>query len=194
MTGRVGVNPGYVPGRDPEYPSASRAQALGPLATIRDLGTVSAGEQPFLTNDYEYIELPDFILDGYDAEDCFALTVVGDSMTDDGTRDSIAEGSIAVFHEHLQPEAGEIVAAWLDDPEHGELRVLKVHRPDNGFITLHSFNHKMKPIIVSPDADFRIFGVYLGAWNPGPRLRHRTGTRALRAQVKHKLDTITGND
>lgn len=167
---------------------------VGPLATIRDFGTVSAGEQAYETNDYQFIELPEFILDGYNAEDCFALTVVGNSMTDDGTRDSIIEGSIAVFHEHLHPEAGEIVAAWLDDPEYGELRVLKVHRPDNGFITLHSFNHQVKPIVISPEADFHIFGVYLGAWNPGPRLRHRNGTRSLKARVRYDLRKITGTN
>lgn len=192
MHQKLGVHPGHVPGRDAAdaEESSMRARHVGPFATIRNFGTVSAGEQAFVTDEHQYIELPDFVLDGYDPDDCFAMTVVGDSMTDEGARDSITEGSVAVFHEHLQPEAGEIVAAWLDDPEYGELRVLKVHKPDNGFITLHSFNRRVKPIVVSHDADFHIFGVFLGAWNPGPRLRHRGDTRELKARIRRDLKRI----
>lgn len=167
---------------------------LGPMARIRDLGTVTAGVQTYEHNDYEYIEMPRSFLNGYDPDDCFVLTVVGDSMMCDDVERQIPEGAIAVFHEKLEAQPGDIISCWVEHPDLGEIRVLKVHRPTGGFVTLHSFNRQVRPIVIDESTDFRIMGVYLASFIPGPRLRHSNATARLKRNISRQLARVKSRD
>lgn len=178
---RVGVSIGKVPFIEKAHTSTRQVgDSIGPMVPIRFGGPVKAGFRGLdMADANEYIEIPESILAGFNPDDCFALIVEGDSMMCEDVQKAIPEGSIAIFHEHLQPEPNEIICAYLEHPEEGEMRVLKKYKPQNGWITLHSSNHKVKPLIIDDTMNSRRLGVYLLSINPGSRIRHRMSTQNL---------------
>jgi repressor LexA len=161
-------------------PDQVKGEPIGPMVQIRFGGPVTAGFNGWGGSDmHEYIEIPEMILAGYKAEDCFALIVEGDSMMCEDIQKAIPEGSIAVFHEHLDPDPNEIICAYLEHPEEGPMRVLKKHRVEGGWVTLNSLNRKVKPLIVDETMNSRRLGVFLLSINPGSRIRHRMATQKL---------------
>jgi repressor LexA len=83
----------------------------------------------------------------------YLLKVQGDSMVDDG----IFDGDLIAVHRTPVAENGQIVVARVD----GEITVKRFQR-DSRRITLLPRNPDYAPIIVPPDADFAIEGLYCG--------------------------------
>lgn len=80
----------------------------------------------------------------------FFARVDGDSMKDDCIRD----GDLLVVDKSLEPYDGCVAVCFLD----GEFTLKRV-KTDGGKITLMPSNKRYKPIEVSPDDDFSIWGV-----------------------------------
>jgi repressor LexA len=83
----------------------------------------------------------------------YLLKVQGHSMVDDG----IFDGDLIAVHRTSVAENGQIVVARVD----GEITVKRFQR-DSRRITLLPRNPDYAPIIVPPDADFAIEGLYCG--------------------------------
>ncbi len=69
----------------------------------------------------------------------------GNSMLSDDARRSIADGSIVLVNEHLQPLAGQLVVVWLHDQDLG---VNKAWNPKGDGLWLVSYNGEHAPIHV----------------------------------------------
>lgn len=91
----------------------------------------------------------------------FYARVVGDSMVDAGIND----GDVVVIDRALDAEDGDIVVAYID----GEftLKYLNLSHREEGYIELVPANKKYKPIRISADDNFTIWGVV--AWSIKPR-------------------------
>ena len=83
----------------------------------------------------------------------YLLKVKGDSMIEDG----IFDGDLIAVHRTPVAENGQIVVARLD----GELTVKRFQRGKDR-IALLPRNPDYAPIVVPPDADFAIEGLYCG--------------------------------
>ena len=88
----------------------------------------------------------------------FLLRVEGDSMRDAG----ILDGDLIAVHRTPVAEPGQIVVARLDD----EITVKRLQRQRNGQYTLLPANPDYPPILVLPDQDFAIEGLYCGLVRP----------------------------
>ncbi|RMO83320.1 LexA repressor [Pseudomonas syringae pv. philadelphi] len=83
----------------------------------------------------------------------YLLRVQGDSMIEDG----ILDGDLVGVHRNPQASDGQIVVARLD----GEVTIKRLqHRGDQ--LHLLPRNPAYQPIIVTPDQDFAIEGVFCG--------------------------------
>lgn len=80
---------------------------------------------------------------------CFALSISGDSMTGAGMND----GDVVVVLRQPVAESGEIVVALLDDDATVKRLFIQGDR-----IELRAENKRYKPIVVSPEVEFRILG------------------------------------
>ena len=76
--------------------------------------------------------------------------VKGDSMIEAG----IGEGDILVIDKSLDPKEGDIAVCFLD----GEFTVKRIEKQDGG-LCLMPANEKFKPILVTGDSDFLVWGV-----------------------------------
>nr|WP_322113282.1 translesion error-prone DNA polymerase V autoproteolytic subunit [Prosthecochloris sp. SCSIO W1102] len=76
--------------------------------------------------------------------------VKGDSMIEAG----IGEGDILVIDKSLDPKEGDIAVCFLD----GEFTVKRIGKQDGG-LCLMPANEKFKPILVTGDSDFLVWGV-----------------------------------
>lgn len=143
----------------------SRATATGSARYYGAIGaglvTLREGGEPL-----RLVSVPQWILDRYDLEDIFVMSVEGCSMACDDVRRSIPEGSEVYFHARLQPEVGEVVACWLPKQEMG---ILKVYRPEAGYVVLQSYNEKEPPIIIDDDNPGMLQGVMIGDSRPRRR-------------------------
>lgn len=138
---------------------------------IRFLGSVSAG----LTGDgvalpVDWLTVSDRFLGGYKADDLYALEVTGDSMVSQDAHLTIPSGSIVVVHESLQPRAGNVVVAWLEDEDLGVLKVFR-RGADDGAVWLLSHNPDHQPIRVDDETPARIRGVMIGHWTPAQGIK-----------------------
>ena len=125
------------------------------LVDVPLLGRVAAGV-PILAeeNREDTVRVSSFFLGrGYKQEKIFALKVVGESMIDDG----IFDGDLIAVHRTPVAENGQIVVARID----GELTVKRFQR-DSRRISLLPRNPDYAPIVIAPDADFAIEGLYCG--------------------------------
>lgn len=91
----------------------------------------------------------------------FYARVIGDSMVGAG----ISDGDIIVIDKALEPEDGDIVVAFID----GEftIKYLDLTHRQEGYIELVPANKKYKPIRISADDNFTVWGVV--AWSIKPR-------------------------
>ena len=112
-------------------------------------GQIAAGA---LTEAVEQNELVDFG-EMFNVDNAYVLKVKGDSMIDDG----IFDGDLIAVHWTNVAENGQIVVARID----GEVTVKRFQR-DSRRITLLPRNPDYAPIVVAPDADFAIEGLYCG--------------------------------
>lgn len=137
-------------------------------------GIIGAGLNPraYAADSLETVNIPDFpAIENYADEDLMVLKVSGDSMISEDVRLTIPEGSTAVFHIHLQPQPGDVVAVWLEREGVG---VLKVFTPEvYEHVILESYNKRHLPIILTEDNPGEVQGVYLGHIASGRRAHNR---------------------
>ena len=80
----------------------------------------------------------------------FIVRVKGDSMTDA----SIPDGCMAVVDRSIRPATGDIIVAALN----GEYTVKRLVKAGRSWV-LHPENAFYKPVIITEDADFQVWGV-----------------------------------
>ena len=124
-----------------ELPVLGRVAAGAPIGAN---GALADGdiERHLLLDRAMFFPTPDYL-----------LKVQGDSMVDDG----IFDGDLIAVHRTPVAENGQIVVARID----GELTVKRFQR-DSRRISLLPRNPDYAPIIIAPDADFAIEGLYCG--------------------------------
>lgn len=83
----------------------------------------------------------------------FGLRVKGESMRDDG----ILPGDIVIIHKQTTARNGQTILALVNQ----EATIKKYYRKA-ARVELHPANAEMKPIIVTPQDDFRIQGIVVG--------------------------------
>jgi repressor LexA len=115
---------------------------LGRVAAGAPIGADAGVERHLLLDRAMFFPTPDYL-----------LKVRGDSMVDDG----IFDGDLIAVHRTPVAENGQIVVARLD----GELTVKRFQRGKDR-ISLLPRNPDYAPIVVPPDADFAIEGLYCG--------------------------------
>lgn len=131
-----------------------RLIASGPRAELLQvpiLGRVAAGapigpdidiHDTFTLDSRTFLRLPDYL-----------LRVKGDSMIDDG----IFDGDLVGIQQSAEARDGQIVVARLD----GEVTIKRLERGRDG-LRLLPRNPAYQPIVVRPDQDFAIEGVFCG--------------------------------
>ena len=105
------------------------------------LGRIAAGTpNEALKDANQYVDVPSSMIS---KQDCYALEIAGDSMTDAG----ILDGDIAIIERASTAENGEIVVALIDDHE----ATLKRLRKKGASIALEPANRAYETRIFGPD-------------------------------------------
>ena len=125
-----------------ERDAALTLPVLGRVAAGAPIGADADVERHLLLDRAMFFPTPDYL-----------LKVKGDSMIDDG----IFDGDLIAVHRTNVAENGQIVVARID----GEITV-KRFKQGRDRITLLPRNPDYAPIVVAPDADFAIEGLYCG--------------------------------
>jgi repressor LexA len=121
------------------------------LISIPVLGRVAAGapigpdvdhHDTLLLDRSTFSRVPDYL-----------LRVQGDSMIEDG----ILDGDLVGVHRSSDAHDGQIVVARLD----GEVTIKRLHK-GSAAISLLPRNPAYAPIVINPDQDFAIEGVFCG--------------------------------
>ena len=119
------------------------------LARVPILGTIAAGEPLHIpsssswhTEEHESLDLPFFLTNG--KTDVYALRVKGLSMIDA----FIDDGDLVLLEPILQPENGDMVAAWLTDQEEVTLKRFYM---SGDTVRLQPANATMDPITLPAD-------------------------------------------
>lgn len=137
-----------LPGAEPVLPDT--------LISLPLLGRVAAGSPMGADADLEKQVLVDRSL--FFPKPDYLLRVKGDSMRDDG----IFDGDLIAVHRTPLAENNQIVVARID----GEITVKRFKRSKDR-ISLLPRNPDYAPIVVPPDADFAIEGLYCGLVRSG---------------------------
>jgi hypothetical protein len=135
----------------------------GELVSIRDLGTIQGGLKglSFSNDDYEFVNVHHDDINGYKPEDCFRVTVTGDSMVSEDVCQKISPGSKAIFHvinSRMQPKENDVVAVWLEVEDIG---IIKSYHKTPDYVILNSFNKRHRPIILDERNQGIIQGVLI---------------------------------
>jgi len=120
--------------------------------TIPLVGIVAAGSPLEVYETIDYIDVPEEMLG---KGENVALKVKGNSMIDSG----IFDGDIVIVKRQSTAENGQIVVAIID----GEVTIKKIYFHKDT-IELRASNPKVKPIFVTSDKDFQIYGVLVGLY------------------------------
>lgn len=105
------------------------------------LGRIAAGTpNEALKDANQYVDVPSSMIS---KQDCYALEIAGDSMTEAG----ILDGDIAIIERASTAENGEIVVALIDDHE----ATLKRLRKKGASIALEPANQAYETRIFGPD-------------------------------------------
>ncbi|MEO8159854.1 MAG: transcriptional repressor LexA [Arenimonas sp.] len=134
--------PGYQMARSRRRADPLELPVLGRVAAGAPIGADAGVERHLLLDRAMFFPTPDYL-----------LKVKGDSMIDDG----IFDGDLIAVHRTPVAENGQIVVARID----GELTVKRFQR-GKAHISLLPRNPDYAPIVVAPDADFAIEGLYCG--------------------------------
>jgi len=86
-------------------------------------------------------------------EATFYGRVDGDSMVEAG----ICDGDIAVIDRSVEAVDGDIVVGYIN--EEFTIKYLDLSHKDEGYIELRPANRKFRPIRISADDDFEVWGV-----------------------------------
>lgn len=116
------------------------------------LGKVAAGLPIEHAIHSEEIEVPSTMVSESERPH-FALKVKGDSMKDVG----ILEDDYIVVRQQPHANNSQLVVAMIN----GEAVIKRLIKKKNQ-IELHSENEKYKPILIKPEDDFQILGVFIG--------------------------------
>ncbi len=115
------------------------------------LGRVAAGRPIEAIESTRRIDVPRSMMKS--GAQYFVLEVAGDSMIEEG----ILDGDFVVVRKAESATEGEIVVALIDNEA-----TIKRLRLWSGRVELHAANPRYSPIVVRPDQDFRIQGVFAG--------------------------------
>ena len=127
--------------------NALRVPLLGQVAAGAPIGAdVGSGEDYVLLDRVLFAPAPDYV-----------LRVKGDSMRDEG----IFDGDLIGVHRTREARSGQIVVARIDDEI--TVKLLKIGKDA---IRLLPRNPDYAPIVVKPDDDFAIEGLYCGLVRP----------------------------
>lgn len=125
---------------------ALRLPVLGRVAAGAPIGADAGLEQMVLLDRALFFPSPDYL-----------LKVQGDSMRDEG----IFDGDLIGVHRTPDARSGQIVVARIDDEI--TVKLLKIGKDG---IRLLPRNPDYPPILVGPDQDFAIEGLYCGLVRP----------------------------
>jgi glycosyltransferase involved in cell wall biosynthesis len=147
----------------PSHPPIPNPISKGDLVPIRNLGTIQAGLKglSYASDSYDYVNVLKDDLNGYLPENCYRVTISGDSMVCSDVAQRIAPGTRAIFHSitpKMQPKDGDIVSVWL---EHEDIGVIKVFNKNADYIILNSLNKSHRPIILDDHNQGTIQGVLI---------------------------------
>ena len=121
------------------------------MSGIPLLGSVAAGQPITAEENWTgSLEIGDMF---GQTENLFALLVRGDSMIEAG----ILQGDYVIVQKQETARKGEIVVACIESEA-----TVKYYEPHADRIELIAANEKYDPIVVTPDADFRILGTVRG--------------------------------
>ncbi|MEO8743048.1 MAG: transcriptional repressor LexA [Lysobacteraceae bacterium] len=127
--------------------NAIRVPLLGQVAAGLPIGAdVGSGEDFVLLDRVLFAPAPDYV-----------LRVKGDSMRDEG----IFDGDLIGVHRTREARSGQIVVARIDDEI--TVKLLKIGKDA---IRLLPRNPDYEPIVIKPDDDFAIEGLYCGLVRP----------------------------
>ncbi|WP_455913428.1 transcriptional repressor LexA [Pseudomonas syringae] len=115
---------------------------LGRVAAGAPIGPDLDNYDTFTLDSRTFMRVPDYL-----------LRVSGDSMIDDG----ILDGDLVGILQSAEARDGQIIVARLD----GEVTIKRLERGDDQ-LRLLPRNPAYQPIIVRPDQDFAIEGVFCG--------------------------------
>ena len=123
-----------------------RLPVLGRVAAGTPIGADIGSDEMVLLDRSFFFPAPDYL-----------LKVRGDSMRDDG----ILDGDLIGVHRTSTASSGQIVVARIDDEI--TVKLLKIGKDS---IRLLPRNPDYQPIVVRPDQDFAIEGLYCGLVRP----------------------------
>lgn len=123
-------------------PEVLEVPVLGQVAAGRPIGPDVDIHEQLMLDAHLFSRTPDYL-----------LKVRGDSMIDDG----ILDGDLVGIRQQSDPRDGQIVVARLD----GEVTIKRFEKA-NGHYRLLPRNPAYQPILVGPDRDFVIEGVFCG--------------------------------
>lgn len=83
----------------------------------------------------------------------FYARVVGDSMSGEG----ITEGDLLVIDKSIEPEHGDLAVCCVD----GEFTLKRLRLAGTDRVYLMPSNRKYRPIEITPDTDFIVWGVVM---------------------------------
>lgn len=114
------------------------------------LGLVRAGEPIEACEAVEYVDVPeDMLARGENV----ALRVTGDSMIES----NICDGDVIIIKRQSTAENGQIAVAIIDNK--ATIKQIYFHKDK---IELRPRNPEMKPIFITGDKDFQIYGTLVG--------------------------------
>ena len=133
---------------DAAYEDAGiRVPLLGQVAAGLPIGAdIGSGDDYVLLDRVQFAPAPDYV-----------LRVKGDSMRDEG----IFDGDLIGVHRTREARSGQIVVARIDDEI--TVKLLKIGKDA---IRLLPRNPDFAPIVIKPDVDFAIEGLYCGLIRP----------------------------
>jgi repressor LexA len=127
--------------------NAIRVPLLGQVSAGAPIGAdIGSGDDYVLLDRVLFAPAPDYV-----------LRVKGDSMRDEG----IFDGDLIGVHRTSEARSGQIVVARIDDEI--TVKLLKIGKDA---IRLLPRNPDYEPIIIKPDDDFAIEGLYCGLVRP----------------------------
>ncbi len=125
-------------------------EKLAQKQTLPMLGLVAAGTPIEPITQAESVEVPPGMIQ---AGGTFVLRVKGYSMQDEG----ILPGDLVVVRKQATARSGQTVVASLNREV-----TIKTYVSKREQIELHPANPSMRPMVVSPDDEFRIEGIVVG--------------------------------
>ncbi len=116
------------------------------------LGLVRAGEPIEVCEVVEHVDVPEEMLA---KGENVALKVTGNSMIDS----NISDGDIVIVKRQSTAENGQIAIAIIDNQ--ATIKQIYFHKDK---IELRPHNPEMKPIFITGDKDFQVYGILVGLY------------------------------